>query len=565
MIWRQIVVSILSILFSGCASIVSSTDGFLSATDKVLSSAEEIFSIQQQEKTYEIGAVVEGFLGGVAVDEPRAALVGREVLSAGGNAFDAATAIFFALSVTLPSTAGLAGGGVCAVHPAGDGKTEFLQFLPYPSNQSGGVSRRPSAVPGNPRGFFLLHSKYGRLSWSQLLVPAENLARFGYRTSRAFATQLARVAPALKADPEARKIFLNDKGEPVEEGQKVKQVDYANVLARIRTRGVGDFYIGSYSAAIVRAVNQAGGTLSEEDLRLFKPQWVDPLQVEGPHNTLVLFPPPPNAAGAIAAQISAIAQNLNVRTLSEIDRYHLLAEASKRVFSYRQRWMQPDGSSSLDHEEILSEQTIQTLAKSINLKKAISAESLSPIPIASPETSSSATFAVIDREGSAVACGVTMNNLFGTGKVAPGLGLLLAAAPDNKGRGYRALSPVLVVHKFKRAVFLAMSASGGVTLPTTLTNIIARVAFGDDNLEKAMQAPRIHHGGDPDVVFVEQKMNREIIDALRQRGHTVSVSTTLGRANAIFCSLGMPPPKKRSPDCSFFSDFRGHGLALGES
>ena len=187
---------------------------------------------------------VQGFAGVVAAEEPQAAMVGRDVLAAGGTAADAAVALYFALSVTLPSAAGLGGGGACVVHDRIKKVTEVLDFRP------------PAGVPGNPRGFQTLHARYGKSHWEQLIGPAERMARFGVPVSRALATALAPIGDALLKDPETRKVFAGKKwGATVGEGDMLVQAALADTLARLRVAGPGELDGGN---AVFQPVWQAG-------------------------------------------------------------------------------------------------------------------------------------------------------------------------------------------------------------------------------------------------------------------------------------------------------------------
>jgi gamma-glutamyltranspeptidase/glutathione hydrolase len=162
------------------------------------------------------------FVGLIAGDEPEAVLVGQKIMLANGNAADAAAAIGLALTVTLPSRAGVGGGGACIVHDAKSGKTEELNFL----SESSTV-----------RGLFALHARYGVRPWSEVVTPAETLAQLGVTVSRAFAQDLADSGNTLLADSELLTTFLSPARRMLNAGEELRQPGLAAVLAKVRGAG----------------------------------------------------------------------------------------------------------------------------------------------------------------------------------------------------------------------------------------------------------------------------------------------------------------------------------------
>ena len=330
---------------------------------------------------------VKGFLGGVAADDPRAALIGRDVLSEGGNAADAAVALGFALSVTLPSRAGLGGGGGCVSFAAGTksvngGVPEAVMFTPVAAG-AGASAERPAAVPMLARGLYLLHARYGHLPFESLIVPAEQLARFGTPTSRALAQDLAVVGRPLLADPTAAAIFGRG-GAPLTEGQQLVQPALATTLAQLRTVGVGDFYQGALARRIADASAGIGGAISLTDLRDALPKLAAPLALSFGNDKLAFLPPPADGGLAAAAAFQVLQRDPNA-----------VAAAQARSIAAVARWR----AGGRTRTRFWRPPTC----------RAPSCRRCRPRPRSSR----------VDHDGNAVACALTMDNLFGTGRVLP--------------------------------------------------------------------------------------------------------------------------------------------------
>ncbi len=432
---------------------------------------------------------VQGFLGGVAADEPRAVLAAREVLSAGGNAADAAVALGFTLAVTLPSRAGIGGGGACVVYnpdrkSINAGVPEAVLFLPG-APASPGSGDRPAAVPMLARGLFALHARYGHRPFETLISPAEQFARFGVPVSRAFASDLALIAGPLMADPNARAVFAPD-GSPLVEGSKMVQPELGATIAQIRVSGVGDLYQGQMARRLEQASPLAGGALALGDLRAALPKVVPVLSVPAGPDLAAFLPPPADGGLAAAAAFGVLQANPAA-----------LDAAGARAAAVATLWRQSGG----DPQAMLR----------------------APAPEASlPLLPASTSFVTLDKDGGAVACALTLNNLFGTGRIVPGMGMLLAASPASVPPPL--LSAVIAWNQPLHAFHAAVGASGQAGAALAAADALAQALRTGQAMASPVPAP--------------------------------------GRANVITCSRYLP---EREGSCVWATDPRGAGLAIGSN
>ncbi|MDB5414311.1 MAG: gamma-glutamyltranspeptidase [Rubritepida sp.] len=435
---------------------------------------------------------VQGFLGGVASEEPVSAAIARDILSSGGSAADAAVAAGFAMAVTLPSRVGIGGGGACLVFQPRRNEVEAVMFLPGTRASAPGNADRPGAVPMLARGLFALHTRFPTARpFEELIAPAEQLARFGVPMSRALYADVTAVQAALFADPEARTVFAAANGQPMPIGDRFRNPGLGGTLSALRVSGVGDLYQGALARRLEEGSGQIGaGTISLAELRAALPQLMAPIVVNGRSGDRVAFLPPP-ADGGLAAAAAFLA--LQAGQSPEDAQARAMAVAS----AIRTRGGDP-----------------AALLAATDLTGA----SLPALP-------ASAGLMVYDRNGNAVTCAFTMNNLFGTGRIAPGMGFLMAAAP-----GLGRISPPL------------LSAAIGWN-PNLRAFRMAAAGSGQEAAPMAVAAP-----------FAAQMLRQASAEAAAQ---TVPQP---GRVQLGQCPRYLPGWQQL---CTTLSDPRGAGVALG--
>lgn len=230
----------------------------------------------------------------VSADESQAAEIGRSILQNGGNATDAAVAMYFAMAVTLPSAAGLGASGACIVH---DAKTRAAEAFVFDAVAAPGPIKGVSvSVPSAVRAMTLMQIRHGQARWEMDVAPGEKIATFGTPVSRALARDLKSGAGLL--DGEAARIFMRN-GVPLAEGDRLVQSDLAVTLGAVRREGGIDFFSGGFARTLSERVALLGGNLPPEALRNTIPRTGTPPSERDGGYRVYVAPPPMAGASAL--------------------------------------------------------------------------------------------------------------------------------------------------------------------------------------------------------------------------------------------------------------------------
>ncbi|PNK61765.1 gamma-glutamyltransferase [Psychrobacter sp. FDAARGOS_221] len=509
--------------------------------------------------------------GMVATQEALASNIGLQILEQGGNAVDAAVAVGFALAVTLPRAGNIGGGGFMMIYDANTGKTVALDYrekaplqaekdmyLDDDGNAVKELSRFHGlavGVPGTVAGLVTALENYGSMPLAQVMAPAIDLAENGIEVTPGLAESLISLEDRLKKWPSSAKIFFKADGSPYQVGERLYQPELAISLKRIAQQGAAGFYTGKTAQNIVKAVNEAGGIMSMQDLADYQALIREP--VTGTYRGYkITSMPPPSSGGAHIIQILNILEGYPLKEYghNSAQTIHLMSEAMQLAYADRSEYLGDADFVEVPLAGITAKAYAQELRKSIDPNKATPASLVkpnNPLPYESNETTH---FSIVDKQGNAVANTYTLNFSYGTGLVAEGTGILLNNEMDDFSakagvanaygllgneanavaagkRPLSSMSPTIVFKDDKP--YIVTGSPGGSRIITTVTQIISNVIDHDMNIAEATHAPRIHDQWMPDEIRIEKSLNIDTINKLESMGHKVSPKAAMGSTQSI--------------------------------
>ena len=520
-----------------------------------------------------------------------ASQVGSDILKKGGNAYDAMIATQLALAVVYPQAGNIGGGGFMVFRHS-DGKTGALDFrekaplssdkdmyLDEKGNVIPGMSDfgvHSSGVPGSIAGIVEVYEKYGSLPFKELVQPAIDLARNGFKVTknqaRSFNGTRERFAKANNY-----KILFDAEWK---EGDVVKLEELAQTLERIRDNGRDGFYKGKTADLIVNYVKELGGIITHEDLVKYKAVWRKPIEFDykGYKITSMTLP----ASGGVC--LAQILKSVEPYDFSKIEHnstkyLQLLTEAERRSYADRAHYLGDIDFVNVPIDSLTSPEYIKKRMSTFSWDKATKSSDVSHGEVLGYESNETTHYSIIDQFGNAVAVTTTLNTGYGSKVYVKGAGFFLnnemddfsakpgvpnvygllgsaanAIAPEK--RMLSSMTPTIVEKDGK--LKMVVGTPGGSTIITSVAQNILNVVEYDMGMQESVNKARFHHQWLPDYIRMEPRGFDSITKVnLKALGYELLERNSLiiGRVDAI---LVLPNGKLEGG-----ADPRGDDAAVG--
>ena len=530
--------------------------------------------------------------GMVVAQEKLAARIGADILRQGGNAVDAAVATGFALAVTYPRAGNIGGGGFMVIHlaerneditidyretaPAATKSDIFLGSDGKPDIAKSRDSALAIGVPGTVAGLAIALDKYGsgKFSLADVVKPGLALAANGIEISDDIADTLPFFRKRIERWSSSTKVFSRPDGTPLREGDVLIQRDLAATLTAIVEQGPRGFYEGPVAEKLVKAIADAGGIMTTDDLKSYQPVIRAPVRGNYRGYDIVSMPLP-SSGGTVLLETLNILEGFPMADMKQgsAASLHLIIEAMKRAYADRARYLGDPAFVNAPMAALIAKDYAARQRAGIDLDRATPADALAARP---PREGSNTThYSVVDSSGNAVSNTYTLNFPYGVGLVADGTGVLLnnelddfTAAPGASnafglvgfeanlpGPGKRPLSsmsPTIVLKDGKPV--LVTGTPGGSRIISAVVQIVVNVLDYRMDVAAAVAAPRVHHQWMPDEVRVERGFPEETLAALKAKGHAVIEPLGQTSANSIAITpnglLGAPDPRTRGSEAA---------------
>lgn len=497
----------------------------------------------------------------VASGGTHASKAALEISQMGGSLADAAIAAAFTLAVERPQSLGLGGGGFFLYSQPGkkrkDVFVDFREVAPgaatanmFRDSQdqvvplSSRFGAKAVATPGFVPGMLLIHKKWGKLPWAQLLQPAIRLARQGFRVYPSLARRIDEEKKALLEDPYTLSLISID-GKLLKKGDWIRQGDLAQTLERIAENPQHELRTGITAQRIAAFMKTRGGLVSKTDLVRYQAVVRRPLEFQWNGKTILLAPPP-SAGGVVVIEMLNMLARDALDRMKLSDYIHLLAESMRRAYADRSQAIGDPNFHKFSIEPLLSVSRAQKLRESITPGQATPSKAIRPISSEELKENHTTQLSLMDEDGNAIAMTLSLNEFFGCRLAVPETGVFLNNQMDDFSskpgepnvfgllgaeansiapfkRPASSMTPTIILDRGRP--ILAIGAAGGSKISTHVTQVFLNLFLRTpDDLKKAVFSPRFHHQWLPDQITLENGFSEEMLRTLKTMGHSLEIS-----------------------------------------